>query len=555
MEVIVEPEDPLTLSMIEVTDDKVQAIIVKRAGINPKCPANEMSVLEHRRVEELYVRPTVETEVSDDDDQQDFTYRRVILNTDVDLFNNMNVDLHGAVFNNPKSQANEFLVWDVEKPESLFDTFQLTEEIVEALKKLQSDDPLKRAREIAKELGQHVTRLYGREDMNVFMDLVMHSPLWIKMTPNDVVMKGWLDCLIVGDTRTGKSQMAKELFKEYGVGELVSCEAASFAGVVGGLEKTNEGKWYVKWGAIPMHDKRIVAMDELSGLSLDGISLMSDLRSSGQVTLTKIESQRAHARTRLLWLGNPREGNMDNFRFAVDTLKGLIGRDEDIARFDMVMGAFKNDVSANVINQARSKPGRRKWNRQTLRWCLHWAWTRTADQILFPEDTFEAIRAASVMMGTTYENSPPLVQGENVRGKIGRIAASFALRTFSIDEDPEMCVVRQCHVQAAVDFLQCIYDNPRFGYKRRSESRQDDRKFLTEHESPIRQYVDNFPGMLTFLLDTQRFNGYTMCQALGLPNDSSNDIMGRLTGMKIVEMTDVGFFRVRPDFLRSIDES
>jgi hypothetical protein len=73
---------------------------------------------------------------------------------------------------------------------------------------------------------------------------------------------------------------------------------------------------------------------------------MSNIRSSGVAEMTKIQSERAMARTRLLWLANPRDARMDDFTFGVQALKPLIGNNEDIARVDMAMGAFSSEVSS-----------------------------------------------------------------------------------------------------------------------------------------------------------------------------------------------------------------
>src|SRR5690606_27391414 len=107
----------------------------------------------------------------------------------------------------------------------------------------------------------------------------------------------------VGDTRTGKSEIATQLQRHYGYGEIVSGENTSYAGLVGGAIKYDDS-WFVKWGRIPLNDRRMVIIDEDTGMETPDIALMSGIRETGIADITKIESQRANARTRALWIGN-----------------------------------------------------------------------------------------------------------------------------------------------------------------------------------------------------------------------------------------------------------
>jgi hypothetical protein len=97
--------------------------------------------------------------------------------------------------------------------------------------------------------------------------------------------RGWMELLVVGDTRTGKSEAATRLTQFYGAGEVVSCESASFAGILGGLQQFGANKeWAVTWGAIPINDRRLVVLDEISGLSPEDIGAMSSSGRRGRRT-------------------------------------------------------------------------------------------------------------------------------------------------------------------------------------------------------------------------------------------------------------------------------
>ena len=127
------------------------------------------------------------------------------------------------------------------------------------------------------------------------------------------IIKGWLDTMVIGDTRTGKSQMAQRMVKALGMGNYINGENARRTGVIGGVQRFGDS-WVITWGAIPMNDRGLLIIDEASGLDVDDIKDLSSTRSSGAVTLNKIVKGEARARTRLIWLSIPRSGrNLSDF--------------------------------------------------------------------------------------------------------------------------------------------------------------------------------------------------------------------------------------------------
>src|SRR5690349_14284970 len=103
----------------------------------------------------------------------------------------------------------------------------------------------------------------------------------------------------------------------------------------------------VTWGTIPLNDRRLVILDEFSGISEKNvIEQMSAVRSSGRAQITKVVSQETSARTRLVWISNPVDGRaMDEHGTgAIEAIKALVKNPEDIARFDIAISAARADV-------------------------------------------------------------------------------------------------------------------------------------------------------------------------------------------------------------------
>jgi hypothetical protein len=308
--------------------------------------------------------------------------------------------------------------------ETSLDRFDIGREDVRALRVFQpsrGQRPLAKLRDISDDLAAHVTQIYGRPELHAMMDLAFHSALAFNFSGKGI-SHGWLDVLVVGDTRTGKSEAATRMTRHYGAGEVVSCESASFAGIIGGLQQFGASKeWAITWGQIPINDRRLVVLDEVSGLSFDDIAQRSSVRSSGRAELSKIQQERTFARTRLIWLGNPRNGKMSDYTYGVQSIAPLIGNPEDVARFDLAMTVRAGDVPSSEINREHERR-RQRYSEEACRLMIRWAWSRTAEQIVWTDGATEEVYKASNKMGGEYIEDPPLIQAANVREKIARVA-------------------------------------------------------------------------------------------------------------------------------------
>jgi hypothetical protein len=394
------------------------------------------------------------------------------------------------------------------------------------------DDPLKKMVEISKALSQHVTRIHGRPEMHALMDVTFHSVLSFNFA-GEMVARGWLESLVVGDTRTGKSLAAERLVRHFGGGELISCEAASFAGVVGGLQQMGGKDWAVTWGVIPLNDRRLVVLDEISGLTPEEIGQMSDIRSSGQAKLIKIQQETTWARTRLLWLGNPRNATMANYTYGVDAIKPLIGNAEDIARFDLAMACTLFDVPAETINQPAGS-GELRYTSEACHAMLMWCWTRTPDQIQFYKQAEQKVFDLANEMGRRYIEDPPLVQAANIRIKLARLAAAIAARTFSTDKDFEKVIVKPEHVGAAARLMNVLYGMPTFGYRERSKEVLADRYAAEQNRGTMTQYLKGRPLLAKHLRSQGKFRRQDLEELLSISRDEANGIINTLYENRMV---------------------
>lgn len=529
-EVSVMPNDPDILKMIETTEairNKVIATAYEIPG--GKCPRLKFNVTEFQPIETLLARQSLDSIEAGRTE----SYKNITL-TAVGKYGtspNETMLVTGSLHPNPKTQRNDFLAWSLEQTETSLDHFDLTPEVIEMMKIFQSHAPLKKMKHIAKDLATHVTHITGRPEMHVLMDLTFHSVLAYNFDGR-LERRGWLDTLIIGDTRTGKSEAAAALSRHYGVGEIIGGEMASVAGIVGGVVQIGT-QWMVNWGVITINDRRLVVIDEASGMTHDDIAALSDVRASGLAKITKIRSEKAHARTRLLWLSNPRNARMHDYTYGVDGIQPLIGNNEDVARFDLAMSVQQGDVPSEIIN--RPHPGGHlTYSAAACHALILWAWTRQPDQIVWSDDAEDAVLRAANAMGKRYVDDPPLVQAANIRTKIARTAAALAARTFSTDSSCELLLITPRHVKDAVVFMDRLYSMGTFGYADRSEERISDRKEAERNIDATRRYLSHMPGLTKFLGGQRHFRRQDLEEILDISKDQANSIINNLWDYRMV---------------------
>jgi 5S rRNA maturation endonuclease (ribonuclease M5) len=535
--------DPRLLEFIDATKPQVSDLLRKLQGI-PKCPKLNIRIAEHQAVEVLYARPSVEHSNGSSADYKGITLTSVGHH---DTAPNQTVRVVGALQPEPRRQSNAFQVWDVTRVETSLDRFEVTQDVIADLRRFQplpGQQPLAKLRDIADDLADHVTHIYGRPSLHAAMDLVYHSVVAFEFDGKPID-RGWLELLVVGDTRAGKSETAKLLRGFYGAGEVVLCEAASYAGIIGGAQQFGGSKeWSITWGAIPLNDRRLVVLDEISALTIDEIAQMSGVRSSGIAELTKIQQERTHARTRLIWIGNPRSAAMKDFTYGVQAIKPLIGSPEDIARFDLAMSVASGDVPSSEINRPR-EVGAQRYQRVSARNLLRWVWSRTPENVRWDEGATQAVYDAAEKLGGLYVEDPPLIQAANVREKVARLTVALAARLFSTDERGEDIIVTRAHVRGAVAFIRSLYDNQDFGYGERSREIIDDSRVAQKNIEAARRYLLNKPGLSKFLRSQGKFRRQDLEEILDVDREEANAMISQLYELRMV-YKDKGDVKLTP---------
>ena len=525
-----------TLARFIDANEEKKLDLLRRALGAPKCSRLSACVEKAYSVEEIFVTSSVDRRDLTANGSADYTQRRVYNVGSYDTPTNTTANITGTTLPSPKDGRNEFVSWDLREATTSIDTFQVTPELVSRLSLFQTTgSPLAKCMEISKDLSQNVTKIIGRERLHVAMDLVWHSLLHFPLD-GKVISRGWLEFIVVGDTRTGKSETAIRLASHYGLGHVIGCEGATFAGLVGAVKQVSDA-WTVQWGEITINDRRLVVLDEASGLSQEVISQLSDIRSRGIAQLTKVESQETRARCRMIWISNPRKSRyVDEKKVdGIDILEDLIGNPEDIARFDFAMSVRTDDVPGSAINNPDRVMVSHCYTSALCHELILWAWSRKAEDVLWKPDAYKAVYTFAERLGTMFIDKPPLVQRTNVREKIARIAVALAARTFNTDDSGQRLVVEMRHVQDAARFLNRLYSYENFGYARLSKRVSRNAAIAKAHRTKIKKWLLENRKLMEFLLDRRgSFRAQDLEEMAGYHRDEAADVLWKLADAKMI---------------------
>lgn len=399
--------------------------------------------------------------------------------------------------------------------------------------------------QIHRDLEANVTKIYLRRDLLTAIDLVVHSVLQFRFQ-GDVVRKGWVEGLVIGDTRCGKSESVDRIIHHYRVGELVTGENATFAGLIGGMQQTQK-TWSITWGKFPLNDRRFIVIDELSGLQQEAIARMSGVRSSGVAEIIKIQTERTMARVRTLWMSNPRGRRpLAAFNSGIDAVQDLIGQPEDIARFDFALTVATNEVPLNVINASRREVVPARYTSHLCNRLVYWAWSRKPDQVKFVDGAEEECLKAATWLSRKYV--APLVEGAEQRIKVARLAVSAAARVFSATPDGECVVVTPAHVEFVREYLDQIYSKPSMAFDLHSRAKLLDKEI--QDVSEVQDRFEHLPDELRSLLaDAPSFLATDLQDYAGLNREQALDFTSFLVRKRCIRKGKFGYYKL-PAFIQ-----
>lgn len=369
-----------------------------------------------------------------------------------------------------KGQQLIMLITDVKQANDSITSFNVNPETIKHLKEFQDipEHYKNTARLKVNYIAKKVKGLLGyngNDQLIQTIDLAYHTVLKFNFgTFKDV--RGYLDTLIVGESRVGKSSTAEALQKTYGLGTFISLagNSATIPGLVGGSNKLATG-YQTRAGVIPQNHKGLVIFEEFGKCSNNIVAELTDIRSSNEVRIARISGTiTLPALVRMIALTNVKATEKSIKSIAaypdgISIITELVPTAEDIARYDIMLVLADRGSRKIDPTWQPDKP----YSIEAYRTRIRWVWSRTVDQIKISRPTEIEIINISNELNEKYDSHIKIFGTETWK-KLTRLAIAIAGYTVSTDKDYEDIIVLPSHVKAAADILIELYDNPTFRY-------------------------------------------------------------------------------------------
>jgi DNA primase len=362
-----------------------------------------------------------------------------------------------------KGQQVVGIVTKLEESDTSINRFSINDNTIESLKCFQ----VKSHETVADKMNELYERSKGiigveaRKDVFYATDMYFHTPLEFNFGKRSE--RGYLDVMIVGDERTGKSQTAKKLLQQYELGLITSLKTATVAGLLGGSDQT-AGGWKTKLGLIPRNHKGALILEEFSGGGQELISKLTEVRSSNRVRLTRVNGTiDVPAQVRMLSISNPATNSdgtstpLKNYPHGIKILLDLVGASADLARYDYFVLVEDAERYISPLEDFEQTP----FPKESYQNRIRWVWSRKPEQIIIPRDVEEMIVKQAQELNDTY-NSHIKLFGPEAWKKLARMAIATAGLVCSMSDDGLNLIVRKEHVEWAKQYLVGCYDNSIF---------------------------------------------------------------------------------------------
>lgn len=558
----IEKNSKFVAKVLNARDGEVDNLIIKESGAKCKDRITDIDRVATWEVEQISVGESVETIQHAEEghllsSKSDMTPAIYIIDPEKNSDVNEVYRIVGHTIPNPRDQRLIFMAWHREQTQTNLDQFHMTPEIMDDLKEFQpsaTQSVFSKMRGIATDLAVNVAGVVSREELVMAYDIAWHSVLSFNFA-GKTDKRGWVELLVFGDTRTGKSEAAERIANYYGCGKIFSSEGATRAGLVGAATQPPGSKhWLPSWGAIPQNDRRLIVLDEAQSLQ-DIVKDMGSIRSKGVAEMVKASiNSSTSARTRLIWICNPvTQGKLDDFADgALTALAEFMPASEDRARFDLAIAVSSEDVDAKEIHRGRQRQMKTpKYSSEACNNLIMWAWSRQVNQIVIDRSVESHIFRKTEELIQLYKTAKSeLVQDSNMHVKLARISVAIAARVFSTDETGELLIVKNSHVDAAFRIILDFYDNDALGLGRAARRSTKKSKQASGELGKIKKWLSggkesSLPGVgietyqaLKRLPGRFKLDSFSLLS--GLDINSAREVLGCLAAINVMDIEPSG---------------
>lgn len=470
-----------------LSDTQIEAMHKKKL-----CPYNQpkirIDVVERKPIREYFITDRTIAGFNEEDEgaEIDETDEKQAV-SDIRLFydGTQAIGIHsykavGYVNSFPRNQELIFSASHLELISEEWEDFKIdaqTKSVLDKFKEKKLDSDL-----IIDDLTDHVTKIYGRQQILTLMLLTYLSPLYIEF--NEKPMIGIFNSTIIGDSGTGKTAIFKTLQDFIGLGEYVRGETSGRTGIVYGIKDHKTKGWEIKVGAYIQQSERLLCVDEIQKLEKEDINTFNQGMDQGEIKIDKISSACYKAMTRLITLCNPFENRllMEHRRPCL-SLKKIFDA-TFIRRMDSFGFCSNADFNAyeadsdgfTLYNRPTLSDGDRLVTKEMMRALVYLMWNIKKEQIIFTQEATKKCLRYTGRLAKKYSEASDLqiLPSADFRHTLARAAVGFATLNISFEDDYSKLVVRDEHVDRAFSFFDGMYSQPNCALNYYSREQKDE---------------------------------------------------------------------------------
>ncbi|MCQ2968515.1 MAG: ATP-binding protein [Clostridium sp.] len=390
------------------------------------------------------------------------------------------------------------IIVDAHQANDSVNNFQLNEKTIQNLKLFQSiGKNIPERIDTLVEMNKEFIGYNGINQLIKTIDLSFHTPLRFNFGRIKDI-RGYLDTLIVGESRTGKSSTADALRKLYGLGTFTSLagNSATIAGLVGGSSKGPTGTMQTRAGVIPQNHMGLIIFEEFGKSNKDVLKELTDIRSSNEVRIARVTGTTTlPALVRMIALTNVKTKgeikSIASYPNGVAIVTELVNTAEDIARYDNILilsetgqqdiDPLWEPMKALPVDAYKDK--------------IRWIWTRKSENIIISKELEHYIIDLSNHLNQEYPSHIKLFGTETWK-KLTRIAIAVAGYTVSASEDFKNIIVTKECIDYAANYMISLYDNSTFKFREYVEMEQRYRMTDDEAVDALQTIYNKFPSLV-----------------------------------------------------------
>lgn len=529
------PQDALELIDNTASDDAQLKTIKALLRIPLKERYVAIKILENKTVFKAYVTDYLETKA----DITAMEYQAYAIGCRLESGKKY-LATYTIVPNPTKGQQLTMLITAIEQANDSVSNFKITPEVITNLNVIKNlEGSVKDKITLMAEKVKGLIGFNGYNQLITTIDLAYHTVLSFNFgTFQDV--KGFLDTIIISESRIGKSSTADKLREVYQLGTFVSLagNSATIPGLVGGSNKVN-GTFQTRVGTIPQNHKGLIIFEEFGKSNSSVITELTDIRSSSEVRITRVSgSVTMPAAVRMISLTNPKAAAdksikpIATYPNGISVLTELVPTAEDIARYDLILVLADKGNSTIDLAWVPETP----FSNEVYQTRIRWVWSRTANQIIISEAVSNYIIQKANELNAKYSCHIKIF-GTEAWKKLTRLAIAIAGYLVSTDDYMTIKVTTE-HVDYAAEFLTALYDNPTFKLKEYVDTERRYTDVTDESVTLLQDLYIKHPSLVIALEETAGITKATLSAVSGLQQEELNRAVNQLVRGLFVRYTN-----------------